>query len=99
VTETAELDASTLAADSNSEIELGIVAVGADGETVRAHRTHFAATPTVAAFGPDGQRVRGTATITLPPGRYQLRVAGGATASNRAGSVLYDLEVPRAKTR
>ena len=30
--------------------------------------------------------------MDLPPGRYQLRVAAGN--ANRAGSVLYDLEVP-----
>jgi VWFA-related protein len=99
VTVTAELDASTLAAERNSEIELGILAVGADGRTVRARRTRFAATPAAATLGSDGQRVRGAATITLPPGRYQLRVAGGAIGSNRAGSVLYDLDVAHAGTR
>ena len=31
--------------------------------------------------------------IDLPPGRYQLRVAAG-NAGSKAGSVLYDLEVP-----
>jgi VWFA-related protein len=32
--------------------------------------------------------------IALPPGRYQLRVAASESQSRRAGSVLYDLEVP-----
>ena len=32
--------------------------------------------------------------IDLPPGRYQLRIAAAEEGSNRAGSVLYDLEVP-----
>jgi VWFA-related protein len=36
--------------------------------------------------------VRVLSEMQLPPGRYQLRVAGGTT-SGRAGSVLYDLEV------
>lgn len=31
--------------------------------------------------------------VSLPPGRYQLRIAA-ATRGGRAGSVLYDLEVP-----
>ena len=36
--------------------------------------------------------VRVLSEMQLPPGRYQLRVAGGTT-SGRAGSVLYDLDV------
>jgi VWFA-related protein len=32
--------------------------------------------------------------IELPPGRYQLRVAGRDSAGGTLGSVLYDLEVP-----
>jgi VWFA-related protein len=36
--------------------------------------------------------VRVLSEMQLPPGRYQLRVAGGTT-SGRAGSVIYDLEV------
>jgi VWFA-related protein len=39
----------------------------------------------------DGIRV--LSELQLPPGRYQLRVAGG-TPSGRAGSVIHDLEVP-----
>jgi len=31
--------------------------------------------------------------VTLPPGRYQLRIAA-STRSGRTGSVLYDLEIP-----
>jgi VWFA-related protein len=37
--------------------------------------------------------LRTLAQMNLPPGRYQLRVAAG-NAGGRAGSVLYDLEVP-----
>ena len=37
---------------------------------------------------------RTQSTITLTPGRYQLRVAGGNTQAQRMGSVMYDLEVP-----
>jgi VWFA-related protein len=32
--------------------------------------------------------------LALPPGRYQLRVAASEANGRRAGSVLYDLEVP-----
>lgn len=32
--------------------------------------------------------------VALPPGMYQLRVAGRDAGSERVGSVLYDLEVP-----
>ncbi|MGH9236854.1 MAG: VWA domain-containing protein [Vicinamibacterales bacterium] len=37
--------------------------------------------------------VRVVTEISLPPGRYQLRVAGGPTVG-AAGSVTYDLEIP-----
>ena len=41
----------------------------------------------------DGDRtVRVLTEVRVPPGRYQLRIAGGTPA--RAGSVMYDLEVP-----
>jgi hypothetical protein len=38
--------------------------------------------------------VRFLTGLTLPPGRYQLRVAGGNVAASQAGSVMYDLTVP-----
>ena len=37
--------------------------------------------------------IRLVTEISLPPGRYQLRVAGGPSVG-RAGSVTYDLEIP-----
>ena len=38
--------------------------------------------------------VRVLSAMTLAPGKYQLRVAGGNTQNPKAGSVLYDLDVP-----
>ena len=38
--------------------------------------------------------VRFLTGLALPPGRYQLRVAGGNVATPEAGSVMYDLTVP-----
>jgi len=88
----AELDAAALATEADVQVELGVVAVSADGTLVRAQRERFAAVPVTA--GADGRRIRGTTSLRLPPGRYQLRVAGGNVDAGRAGSVLYDLEVP-----
>ena len=51
------------------------------------------------AFKPETYEVtrkRGVRVVTemsLPPGRYQLRVAGGPTVGT-AGSVTYDLDIP-----
>ena len=38
--------------------------------------------------------VRVSTRLQLPPGRYQLRVAGRESATGRVGSVNYDLDVP-----
>ena len=38
--------------------------------------------------------LRTQSTITLSPGRYQLRVAGGNSQAGKIGSVMYDLDVP-----
>ena len=45
-----------------------------------------------AADGVGSRTVRVLSEIRVPAGRYQLRIAGGTTG--RAGSVIYDLEVP-----
>jgi VWFA-related protein len=37
---------------------------------------------------------RVVSALDVPPGRYQVRVAGRAANSDQAGSVFYDLEVP-----
>jgi len=91
---TAEIDGAAVPAGvpgSPAQVELGVVAVSANGQVVRAQREALVASSTPAAAG---ERLRGTASLKLPPGRYQLRVASGAVDTTRAGSVLYDLEVP-----
>ena len=91
---TADIDRAALPASGTGSpvrVEFGVVAVSADGTVVRAQREELVAGATRAAAG---ERLRGSATLKLPPGRYQLRVASGAVDSTRAGSVLYDLEVP-----
>jgi len=40
------------------------------------------------------QGIRVVSAVTLPPDRYQLRVAAGNPKASRLGSVMYDLEVP-----
>ena len=91
---TADMDAAAVG-EPDAEIELGAVAVNAAGTVVRAQRERFQ--PSAARSGADGAplRVSRAMTISLPPGHYQLRVAAGNTGSTRAGSVLYDLDIPQ----
>ena len=76
------------------EIEVALVAVSAAGKVYTGERQRAQLT-----LKPDtyerakASSVRMLAQVTLPPGRYQLRVAGGNIAG-RAGSVMADLEVP-----
>lgn len=91
---TAEVDSAALTAAepvSTAKVELGVVAVSADGKLIRAQREELSLPTTTADAG---ERLRGTASLKLPPGRYQLRVATAAMDATRAGSVLYDLDVP-----
>jgi len=76
-----------------SDIAVAVTAVSADGK-VHPGRRHDAqvsfdarAVERTTSLG-----VRVLSQLQLPPGRYQLRVAGGTPT--RAGSVIYDLEVP-----
>ena len=96
----AELEAAALnlvesAGSANGVIEVAAVAVSAAGKVAGGHREQF-----TLALKPDTwskTRTAGIRVITgvaLPPGRYQLRVAGGNVASPKAGSVMYDLDVP-----
>jgi VWFA-related protein len=94
-----ELGASQLGlvemADSfNAQIEVAAAAVNAAGRVFRGefHRATLSLKPdTYQRALESGIRVLGE--LTLPPGRYQLRVAAGNT-SGRAGAVMADLEVP-----
>ena len=97
---TAQFDASRLGLAASGttmggQIELASAAVSAGGKVTRSQ-------PQVidVALGPDSyvQAVahgfRTQSTIALPPGRYQLRVAGGNSQGAKIGSVMYDLDVP-----
>ena len=95
-----ELDATRLdlverEAAIGGDIEVAAVAVGATGKVIRGQHERFSL-----ALKPDTWLATQTAGIrvvtglTLPPGRYQLRVAGGNVTKPGAGSVMYDLEVP-----
>jgi VWFA-related protein len=97
---TAEFDASRLGfaatgGTMRAQIELASAAVSAAGKVTRGQ-------PQVIdlALKPDSYAqalahgFRTQAAITLPPGRYQLRVAGGNRQGAKIGSVMYDLDVP-----
>jgi hypothetical protein len=94
-----EIDASTLdLVDRNgafvSDVAVATVAIAAGGKVHpgRQHQVRLTLRPdTYERAKTAGVRV--TSDLTLPPGRYQLRVAGGA-ATGRAGNVVLDLEVP-----
>jgi len=94
-----ELDASRLGlVDTGSsvdgEVEIATVAVSAGGKVHGGEHQRVKLT-----LKPDtyeravANGVRVLSSMTLPPGRYQLRVAAG-NVMGRAGSVMYDLDVP-----
>ena len=76
-------------------IELSISAVDAGG-TVRGGRQHKLdlelRAANVALARQHGVRV--ISEVSLPPGRYQLRVAAAESGAGRLGSVFHDLDVP-----
>lgn len=97
---TAALDASRLDLTESGgrmrgRVELSAAAVGAAGKV-----THGQTTTSDLSLRPDsyaevvkaGLRMR--STMTLAPGRYQLRIAAGNPQTNKIGSVMYDLDVP-----
>ena len=80
---------------ADGEIQVAGAAVNAAGRIFNGqhHRVKLALKPdTLAAARAHGVRV--LSELTLPPGRYQLRVAAGGIGGAGAGSVMYDLEVP-----
>ena len=97
---TAEFDASRLGfaatgGTMRAQIDLASAAVSAGGKVTRGQPQviELALKPdSYAQALADGFRTQ--ASITLPPGRYQLRVAGGNTRAAKIGSVMYDLDVP-----
>ena len=77
-----------------NSIELAFFGINQDGRAQRATRTELNL-----ALRPDSFKrvqtagLRANPRLTLPPGRYQLRV-GARDSSGRVGTVFYDLEVP-----
>jgi VWFA-related protein len=100
---TAEIDVSGLplvARDGQLEGTLEISYAATD-DRYRAypgavHAVRFSR-PGDAGTPPPGSWVRLVTQLALPPGAYQLRVAAGS--ATRAGSVLYDLDVPDLRGR
>jgi VWFA-related protein len=75
-------------------LEVVNTAVAAGGTTIPGDRAKIALTLKPATYDlvqASGLRVLGQ--MELPPGRYQLRLAAG-TGAGKAGSVIYDLDVP-----
>ena len=96
----AELDASRLdlvetGGRMRGRVELSPVAVSAAGKVTRGQSTtvDLSLRPeSYAEIVKTGLRMQ--STMTLVPGRYQLRIAAGNTQTDRIGSVMYDLDVP-----
>ncbi len=79
----------------NNQLEIIVTAADYGGKTFPGDR----ATLTLAMKPDSVQRLRAGGfrilnSIDLPPGRYQLRVAARESNTKRAGSVVYDLDVP-----
>jgi VWFA-related protein len=88
------LDLAETGTTVTGEIELAPIAVGIDGKTHTGERQRARLNLRPETY--EHARARGLrmlTQITLPPGRYQLRVAGG-NVTGRAGSVMADLDVP-----
>ena len=79
----------------NNQLEIVVTAANYGGKSFPGDR----ATLTLAMKPDSVQRLRAGGfrilnSIDLPPGRYQLRVAARESNTKRAGSVVYDLDVP-----
>ena len=90
-----ELRGRDLSLASGNKVELTFLAVDADGKT-RGTRTDVL---TIDLRPETLDRVQATGfrllnRVDLPPGRYQLRLAARDSRTGKAGSVVYDLEVP-----
>ena len=90
-----ELRGRDLSLEPGGKVELTYLAVDADGKT-RASRTDVLSMDlrpeTLARVQQTGFRL--VNRLDLPPGRYQLHVASRDARTGRAGSVVYDLDVP-----
>jgi VWFA-related protein len=79
----------------DENVEVSLIAVDKDGKVQAGDRQTLNLTlkpETRATVQQMGFRM--ISRLNLPPGRYQLRIAGRAAEAQRVGSVYYDLEVP-----
>jgi VWFA-related protein len=79
----------------SDQLEVCFFAIAQDGKSQRATRSEYnlALRPdTYARVNASGLRIN--QRMSLPPGRYQVRVGGRETPGGRVGTVFYDLEVP-----
>jgi len=77
------------------KVELSFFSVNDQGKSQKGTRSEVDLTLRPETY----QRVRATGMrlnprITLPPGRYQVRIGARETGAGRTGSVFYDLQVP-----
>lgn len=97
---TAEVEGSQLglvAGDKSmrGQLEVASAAVSASGKVTQGPQTIFDLVLDADTYErATAQGIRIVSAVTLPPDRYQLRVAAGNPKASRLGSVMYDLEVP-----
>jgi VWFA-related protein len=93
---TAEVRGRDLSLVPNDALELSFMAVDVKGKT----RAGSDDTITMTSLRPETRArveasgLRVFSRLELPPGRYQMRIAGHDTSGGAVGSVAYDLEVP-----
>lgn len=78
-----------------NELEIAITAINQSGKIFNGDRNTVALNlkpDTVPRLRAAGFRI--ISEIAIPPGRYQLRIVARESNGKRAGSILYDLEVP-----
>ena len=97
---TAEFDASRLGLAASGgamrgSLELTAAAVNAAGKVTRGQPQVIDVAMKPESYAQaTAHGLRTQAVMTLSPGRYQLRVAGGNSRAAKIGSVMYDLDVP-----
>lgn len=74
------------------QIEFAAVAVSAIGKVMPAQR--HVIDLEIESDGDTGGSARLVSAMTLPRGRYQLRVGVGNAGASAAGTVMYDLDIP-----